>query len=450
MYNKLPETVSTYNDIALVQCFYGTNTSRIRATTQALEFNFQMTSKPSTWVFVECQKRKSDCAFGWLRQHGVKHVFVPMKSENDGIMLKNSLWNIGADNCTEPRLCFIDSDVVMCNSDWVRKASEAFNQDGIDVLSLASYQYNQADELCKLKETVGYNWATKGKLGGGHAGFTFGITRHAFNQIGGFDSAIILADFNTYRKIIGDDKFKAFEKWVKPFKLEKGMEKGYNLGLSYADNIACHIWHGDDTRKYEDIVNLLVYSGITSIDDILDFNGILPSWKLDNSRASALRKTLLGYYKELSEVPTEDKKPEVSIIDRYVQEMQNLLGVPDEKHPLFVCTVVKDGFGLKLDDFIHFRDMVEDKFKFNTNAQPVVLFITDCKKFDFKGSELNVVPLKNYNPDDKFSQCLRKDLKFPKNAVIYYIPFDATDFNASIWVPNERIDNPDGSVLASK
>ena len=58
--------------------------------------------------------------------------------------------------------------------------------------------------------------------------------------------------------------------------------------------------------------------------------------------------------------------------------------------------------------------------------------------------------LKNYNPDDKFAQCLRKDLKYPKNAVIYYIPFDATDFNANIWVPNERIDNPDGSVLASK
>ena len=164
----------------------------------------------------------------------------------------------------------------------------------------------------------------------------------------------------------------------------------------------------------------------------------------------ALKNTLLGYYKELSEIPSEDVKPNVSIVDRYVLEMQDLLGVPDEKHPLFVCTVAKDGFGVNVDSFIKFRDMVEDKFKFNSNVQPVVLFLTDCKKFDFKGSELNVAPLKDYNQNDKFAQCLRKDLKFPKNSVIYYIPFDATDFNANIWIPDERIDNPDGTTLISR
>ena len=54
MYNKLPGSIETVDDIALIQCFYGTDIARIRATTQALEFNLQMTRKPSTWVFVEC------------------------------------------------------------------------------------------------------------------------------------------------------------------------------------------------------------------------------------------------------------------------------------------------------------------------------------------------------------------------------------------------------------
>ena len=39
MYNKLPDPEETIDDIALIQCFYGTDIARIRATTQALEFN---------------------------------------------------------------------------------------------------------------------------------------------------------------------------------------------------------------------------------------------------------------------------------------------------------------------------------------------------------------------------------------------------------------------------
>ena len=46
-----------------------------------------------------------------------------MKPENEGIMLKHPLWNIGVANCTESKLCFVDSDVVMCNSDWIKKAA---------------------------------------------------------------------------------------------------------------------------------------------------------------------------------------------------------------------------------------------------------------------------------------------------------------------------------------
>ena len=87
LYNKLEQKVEVVKDIALVQCFYGTDIARIRATTQAIEFNLQMTRKPSTWVFVEAQKSKSDCAFGWLRKHGVKYIFVKTTSNSDAILL---------------------------------------------------------------------------------------------------------------------------------------------------------------------------------------------------------------------------------------------------------------------------------------------------------------------------------------------------------------------------
>ena len=123
MYNKLPDPEETIGDVALIQCFYGTDISRIRATTQAMEFNLQMTAKPSTWVFVECQRKKSDCAFQWLKRYGVKYMFVQMKPENEGIMLKNPLWNIGVANCTDKIVHIKDGIIGRIEDNRLHKAS---------------------------------------------------------------------------------------------------------------------------------------------------------------------------------------------------------------------------------------------------------------------------------------------------------------------------------------
>ena len=450
MYNKLPDQEETIEDIALIQCFYGTDIARIRATTQAMEFNLQMTAKPSTWVFVECQKKKSEAAFQWLKRYGVKYVFVQMKPENEGIMLKNPLWNIGVENCTESKLCFVDSDVVMCNSDWIKKAASEF--DSYDVLSLASHQYCQASDDCKLYETIGYKWVSTGKVDKGHVGFTLGLTRKMFNLIGGLDPAIILDDIHTYHKIMGDEAFKSFEKWYKPFDLPSDRKLGYNVELGYADNIACHVWHGDAPSKYDDLTKLMVASGVKSMSDMFDYSrdDELPAWKTHTAKGMALSKAILKYYEHVKKNElVVDKQPDFDIVGEYRYEMKRLLGEPDEKHPLFICTVVKDRFGLKLEDFTKFRNMVEDKFM-GAKVQPVVLFFTDCKKYDFKDEGFNVVPIKNYNPEDEFSQCLRKDLKYPKGVVVYYIPFDLNDFNSEVFIPDGRVDFPNGSVVISK
>ena len=450
MYNKLPDPEETIEDIALIQCFYGTDIARIRATTQALEFNLQMTAKPSTWVFVECQRKKSECAFQWLKRYGVKYVFVQMNPENEGIMLKNSLWNIGVDSCDESRMCFVDSDVVMCNSDWISRVADAFGS-GNDILSLASHQYYQMDKSCKLYETIGYKWVETGKIDGGHVGFTFGITRKAFKMIGGLDPAIILDDIHTYHKIIGDESFKFHEKWTKPFELPDDRKFGYSLELGYADNIACHIWHGDTEAKYDALTKLIVASGITSIYDILNKQDgdVLPAWKECSAKCMVLKQTIEKYYKHVKENELVDNKQPFDIVGEFRSGMKRTMGEPDEKHPLFVCTVVKDRFGLKLEDFTKFRNIVEERF-FGLKVQPVVLFFTDCKKYDFKAEGFNVVQIKNYNPEDEFAQCLRKDLKYPKNVVIYYIPFNVQDFNSDIWFPDGRCDNSDGTVLITR
>lgn len=61
--------------------------------------------------------------------------------------------------------------------------------------------------------------------------------------------------------------------------------------------------------------------------------------------------------------------------------------------------------------------------------------------------ELNIVDLKNYDYENEFMQCLRNDLKWPKNAIAYYIPFGLTEFNTKIWIPEKILKNEDGTVL---
>lgn len=303
-----------------------------------------------------------------------------------------------------------------------------------------------------MHETIGYKWVSTGKVDKGHVGFTLGLTKKAFKEIGGLDPAIILDDIHIYHKILGDEEFTFFNEWTKPFVLPSDRKFGYNIELGYADNIACHVWHGDAPSKYDDLTKLMVASGVKSMSELFDYSrdDAPPTWKTNTANGIALSRTILKYYEYVKKNElVEDKQPDFDIVGEYRSEMKCLLGEPDEKHPLFVCTVVKDRFGLKLEDFTKFRNMVENKF-IGAKVQPVVLFFTDCKKYDFKDEGFNIVPLKNYNPEDEFAQCLRKDLKYPKKVVIYYVPFSLTDFRSDIWLPEGKIENLDGTILMSK
>ena len=440
IYNKMDGEVELVDDIALIQAFHGIDVSRIKATITALEFNLQMTRKPSTWVFVECQRKKSDAVFGWLANYGVKYKFVKMTSDNDGIFLKTPLWNIGASMCSESRLCFLDSDVVMCDSDWIEKVEKEFNVH--DVLSLASHQYYEDDEKCELKKTIGYKWATENRVDGSHCGFTLGLTRDAFNQFNGFDASLILDDIQFYHRLCGNRVFKSFDKWI----IDSVPGYGLPLRLGYADNVACHVWHSGNKNKYEGITNLLRYVGIKSYSEIIDYvdkgnPNSLPKWK-DDAISQTIKNTLIKYNEFMGVLENQDKT--FDFIDEYKDEMVKMLGEPyDDKHPLFACTVVKNGFGTKIHDIVRFRDEIEDKFK----IRPIVLVFSDVKVESDKLDELNIVDLKNYDYENEFKQCLRNDLKWPKNAIAYYIPFGLTEFNTKIWIPEKILKNEDGTVL---
>lgn len=440
LYNKLEQEVEVVKDIALVQCFYGTDIARIRATTQAIEFNLQMTRKPSTWVFVEAQKSKSDCAFGWLRKHGVKYIFVKTTPNSDGILLKNPLWNIGAENCQETKLCFLDSDVVMCNSDWVEKCNSAFDS-GLDVMSLAANQYCQADESCKLLKSIGHMWNTQKSVEGSHCGFSIGMTRKVWKEIGKLKPAVILDDLRTFHEILGQSVFAPFARWTSSFKLNNRHALGYNLGFGSTDNIACHIWHGDPGKKYEFATDLLAIAGVEDVDDLFDVDKKtgLPTWKSGIPHIDAIKSVI----KDMDNI--DDPR------EAYYREMHNRLGTPDEKHPLFVCTVVKDCFGLDFQDFVDFKTKVESAHNPGHGIDPTVVFLTDCTKFksNFTESNINVLPLDNKIIDGKAKTQSIVDICSSaissvekgkwRGSTVMYVPFDFKDFDKlelDVWIPD--------------
>ena len=439
LYDKKDVEPTDMADLALIQCFYGTDLSRICAACRSLSFNLQMTARPSTWVFVEAQKSKSDCAFQWVKNYGIKYVFVKLPANSDGILLKNPLWNIGVENCSESRLCFIDSDVVVCNSDWLVHCDEAFLS-GKDVISLTSHQYYEGDKKLSLKESVGYCWETKSDVSNSHCGFTLGLTRKAWKELGGLKPTLILDDIRTFSDICGAVAFASFAKWNTSFKHPRQKMLGYNLSLGYAPNVACHIWHNSPPGKYQDITTLMEVAGVSDVDELFDFNGQIPVWKTGRadieSIAFVLRKMREG---------------SIDIGAEYAKRMRGLLGHPDEKHPLFVCTVVKDGFGLDLSDFVKFRDAIESKFTpSRENCPPTVVFVTDCKKFDFKGFELNVIPLdkkivskgKRKVDESIASLCAKaisSEIPSSRGGVAMYVPFNINDFssvNFDVWIPD--------------
>lgn len=165
----------------MVQSFYGLDKLRIKATTRALNHLLQSNFLPSTWVFVESQYDEKDAKFNWLCDKGVKYVFQKMTHEQDGLMLKPALWNIGTLNCSEDNLVFLDSDVMFERSDWLMNINDAFSEFRI----FSPHSFSIDERTSKPHESIGSTNMTIGRCCG-HPGYGICLTRELFNQIHGF------------------------------------------------------------------------------------------------------------------------------------------------------------------------------------------------------------------------------------------------------------------------
>lgn len=280
-FNIDTEQFSMLKNIAIVQSFYGLDIERISATTNALKAMVQSTTWPAEWIFVEGQEKESNCCFKWLKQYGIKHKFVKLTKQQKNLFLKTPLWNIGATISNASKLCFIDSDISFCNSSWLESVNDQF-ESGVDVMSLHGFGYHENQcGISQMHESIGH--AIQNKTASyGHYGFTIGMTRDAFNKIGGFECSYILDDLLYWSKITGGRFIHNYSEWS----LNPKINDGLALKVGSTEEVVCHNDHGElKTRKYRALIDV-AKDRIRSFNDIIEYfpekPSILPKWKNDS------------------------------------------------------------------------------------------------------------------------------------------------------------------------
>ena len=185
---------------------------------------------------------------------------------------KENLWNLAAGMTDADNLIFLDSDVLLGPVDWLRKCEVA----------LRHHDIIQPFEFCRWldkdgePEKSGKDSAAKALKKGlqpdarkYHAGFGWGMTREAFNKLGGFfdlnvagsgDTALTLA-------LTPEESGKGLFAWfVKKQDASLSWKKyrenalQQNLKIGYAEGVtASHQWHGEmKNRNYCDRDQLFV------------------------------------------------------------------------------------------------------------------------------------------------------------------------------------------------
>ena len=408
IFNVTDDYFKILEDIVIIQSFYGLDIERISATTNALKAMVQSTTWPAEWIFVEGQEKESECCFKWLRKYGIKHKFVKLTKQQKNLFLKTPLWNIGATISNASKLCFIDSDISFCNSSWLESVNDQF-ESGVDVMSLHGFGYHENQcGISQMHESIGH--AIQNKTASyGHYGFTIGMTRNAFNKIGGFECSYILDDLLYWSKITGGRFIHNYSEWSLNPKINDGL--AFKVGST--EEVVCHNDHGElKTRKYRALIDV-AKDRIRSFNEIIEYfpekPSILPKWKND----SLASKTIY----DAVDLVVSSEEENANGNDIYFKIANSKFGEINDENPLIICTVFRQSFVNGIEKLERFKEKLEEKCK--TDFQLVCFSDVDLTE-----TRIDFIPtLANKNYLD-FMQIFRSDVEFPKNSNILFIPFD--------------------------
>lgn len=191
---------------------------------------------------------------------------------------KESLWNIAARQLTDAeKLIFLDADLVFARSDWLERCSDALSTyDVIQPYSEARWlDRDGLVDMARPPASDAIRDGLKPALKYYHPGFGWGITRRAFNRLGGFYDLSVAGNGDALfalalRENILHDAVLAWygakqDKSVMSdsYKSYRRASAGLDLSVGTPEEVVVtHLWHGERAnRNYIERGNLFPRRG---------------------------------------------------------------------------------------------------------------------------------------------------------------------------------------------
>ena len=402
---------SVKNDIALIQCFWGTDLKRLSNAVECIRQFLLSRDSFKDWIIVEAQKTEDQATLKWTQQFGIKYIFKQFDDKSDGIFLKMPLWNIGAESTTCQYLCFTDMDVYFQASNWSEEVSKAFQQ--YDVISLHKTVTSLIDPTTSY-QSIGYairNADVTGKLEYSYSSYTLGMTRAAYETFGKFDAVNYLDDQWFWQKLVGR-KMIPNGYFTTPYQILTGYEDGYPVKIGSTDLTLYHV--GNDninlTEKYKLAQSFSYAACKEPMEDIVYDKSTLelPIWA-NTSCGKLMQKCFIDLFNGTA---TEDT---------VVEHSKEIYGAIDDDHPLIIMTMFYP-------DYKHKDSSCILKFKQNLDK-----YCKDPYTFICVSTEdipnINIIPFKRDNSLSKIELVQKyiidnKNIKYPENSTIAYIDVD--------------------------
>ena len=417
---------SVNNDIALIQCFWGTDLKRLSNAVECIRQFLFSKDTFKEWIIVEAQKSEDQAALKWTQQFGIKYIFKQFDDKSDGIFLKMPLWNIGAASTDCQQLCFADMDVYFQDPNWAEEVYKAFQQ--YDVISLHKTAASLIDPTASY-QSIGYairNADITGKLEYGHGSYTLGMTRTAYEAFGKFDATNYLDDQWFWQKLVGR-KMIPDGYFTTPYQIFSGYEDGYPFKVGSTDLTIFHIRHDNvaPAEKYKLAQSFSYAACKEPMEDIVYDKSTLklPVWA-DTTCGKLMQKCFIDLFAG---------KADDNTLLNYSKE---LYGAIDDDHPLVIMTMFYP-------DYKHKDSSCVLKFKQNLDVyckDPYTFVclstedIPDVSTILFdKDPQLSKLELVQKHIIDNQNIC------YPKDATVVYIDIDHKFANNMSFVRTQGI-----------
>ena len=267
-YNKKECYKKKTYDFTAIQVFFGNQKSslHVEAAKNAIAFNLDYSNdRPKQWIFIEYNTHE----FEYLKQFGIEYYHISRNPKSDGLFMKECLWNIAwRKYAKSENLCFIDSDIVYLDCDWVKKTYDgfkkydAFQNFSYSVRSEISSGISNIDEsICyryKLNKIAEYNNQPQ-KSCKGYTGFNVCIKKTIMQKIDGFlNCPSVSGDFIFMYLLLSyvDKNFPLYldHHTKKGFQFNRVFGKELKIGCN--NSIILHYAHGNSMKNY-DLLNLV-------------------------------------------------------------------------------------------------------------------------------------------------------------------------------------------------